>query len=84
MTTRRIVGILLIVIGGVAGVVYAMGIIDPVGTKMADDGDPFGAAPSWQTGTIGLVVSLAVAGMGSWLTVSRRPKSRQPEGGDAE
>jgi len=75
---------LLIVIGGIAAVVYAMGIIDPVGTKMADDGDPFGAAPSWQAGAIGLVVSLAVVGMGGWLTFFRRPTSRQPEAGDAE
>ena len=73
MTTRRTVGVLLLAIGGIAAVIYVLGLIDPVGTKMSDDGDPFGTPTSWQHGAIGLVVSLAVASIGGWLTYFGRP-----------
>ena len=83
MTTRQIVGVLLLAIGGIAAVVYGLGLIDPTGTKMADDGDPFGTPPPWQEGAIGLVVSLAVAVFGGWLTYFGPPPHRHPPGSGA-
>ena len=75
MTTRRALGVVLIVIGGIASLVCGMGLIDPVGAKLADDSDPFGAPSSWHSGAIGLSVSLAVAGVGAWLALLRKPTS---------
>lgn len=74
MTIRRIVGVLLLAFGGVSAVVHALGLIDPAGAQLADDGDPFGRRPPWQYGAVGLILSLAVAGIGVWLTYSRRPR----------
>ncbi len=34
--------ILLLLVAGLLGVVQLIAVVDPVGTKMADDGDPFG------------------------------------------
>ena len=39
---RLMASILLLLFAGVLGVVQFLAIVDPVGTKMADDGDPFG------------------------------------------
>jgi len=39
---RLMASILLLLFAGVLGVAQFLAIVDPVGTKMADDGDPFG------------------------------------------
>ena len=82
MTMGRILGVLLLAIGGMAAIIYAMGLIDPVGAQLADDNDPFGAPPHWWYGAMGLFVSLAVAGIGAWLAQSSRWASRRHPGGE--
>ena len=67
MRIRRVLGVILMVIGGIATPVCVLGLMDPVGTKMADDGDPFGAPPSTTSGVIGVGLSLAVVVVGVWL-----------------
>lgn len=59
----------MMAMGGVAILVYAHGIVDPVGLKMADDGDPFGTPPSHASGVIGCIVAAAVFAAGAWLMV---------------
>lgn len=42
-----LIGGILLCLGGLAGVgMGVIAILDPIGTKMADDADPFGAPPS--------------------------------------
>jgi Na+(H+)/acetate symporter ActP len=82
VTTRRRVGTLLVAIGGIATVVCVLGLIDPVDTRMSDAGAAFFIVPPWQEAAIGLLVSLAVASIGSWLRFSSHPTSpRTPDGG---
>jgi hypothetical protein len=38
---------LLAVVGAVLTVIEVIAILDPVGTKMADDGNPFGPVAPW-------------------------------------
>ena len=78
MTGRRMIGILLLVIGAIAVAVYVFGIVDPAGAQLADDSDPFGAPPPRKYGVIGLAASLAVVGAGVWLACFGRPPNRRP------
>ena len=76
-----IAGVVLLSVGLVATVIYGIGLLDPAGTKMADDGDPFGPPPPWQFGAVGLLVSLAVAGAGCYLAYMGRPRIQPRSGG---
>ncbi len=77
MTILRFVGTVLLAIGGIATVVCVVSLIDPVGTKV-DNGAPFFMALPWSDAVIGLLVSLAMASIGSWLRYSSRPTSSRP------
>jgi len=81
---RRILGIVLLVVFGIAVIIYAVALIDPVGSQMANDGDPFGTPPPWQYAALGLIVSLVVAGFGGWLTFFGQSSTRHRSGGDRE
>ena len=39
---RLCAGIIMMLLGLVVGLIYLIGIIDPVGAKLSDDADPFG------------------------------------------
>ena len=39
---RMVAAILFLVIAAALGILEVLAVVDPVGTKMADDGDPFG------------------------------------------
>jgi hypothetical protein len=62
-----VVGVFITVTGGVAW-------LDPVGSKMADDGDPFGPSVSRYTSSVVVAVGLATcfAGRRVWLRAGRK------------
>jgi len=61
-----IIGVVLVV-AGIAGVLVGiLAMVDPIGTKMADDGDPFGVPPSFLGSLLTTVVCAAVAAGGFW------------------
>jgi hypothetical protein len=73
-----IAGLFLLLGGLVATAVGLLCIIDPVGCKMADDGDPFGTPPSLLSSLSLLVVYLGVSGVGAfllWKSVRKPPAS---------
>jgi nicotinamide riboside transporter PnuC len=59
---RIFVAILLFLVAGLLGLLQFIAIIDPVGTKMADDGDPFGNpfTPWYQHAIIALIIVACV------------------------
>jgi len=62
-------GLFLLLGGLVATAVALLCIIDPVGCKMADDGDPFGTPPSLLSSLSVLFVYLGVSGVGAFLVL---------------
>ncbi len=64
---RSVFGLLLAFIGAVFFAVSVMALLDPVGTQMADDSNPFGTPPPWYAAALGILISGAVAGAGVWL-----------------
>jgi hypothetical protein len=44
---RKTLGVLMALFGALFLLLAVVGLIDPKGTKMADDNDPFGKPPSW-------------------------------------
>ena len=68
---RIAAGGLLAFIGFIGSGVGIIGILDPVGSKMADDSDPFGAPPPlWQALVITLFFVLLL-GLGIWLIAKK-------------
>lgn len=63
----RTSGLFLLLSGlfGIAVAVFSM--LDPVGSKMADDGDPFGTPPSLLDSFLILLVYLGISGIGAFL-----------------
>lgn len=63
----------MLVIGGIAGVLMGvLAMLDPIGTKMADDGDPLGAPPTFLLALLVAVACAAVAVGGLWCLRSGR------------
>jgi hypothetical protein len=62
-----VLGLSLLLGGLVASAVALLCITDPVGCKMADDGDPFGTPPSLLSSLLVLLVYLGVSGVGAFL-----------------
>ena len=60
-------GIVLSVVGFLGVIVAALGLIDPAGTKLADDGDPFGSPDPWYVGALIFGAFAACAVVGLWL-----------------
>jgi hypothetical protein len=60
-------GLSLILLSLVACGVSIIAIVDPVGTKMADDNDPYGSPPSRYSSLAILSVSVAVGAAGICL-----------------
>jgi hypothetical protein len=69
-TAKTIIGVsrlILLLIGflGIAASLFEM--FDPSGSKMADDGDPFGTPPSLLSSLFILFISLCLCGVGAFL-----------------
>ncbi len=69
---------LFLLLGGIVGTaVSLLAVLDPVGTKMSDDADPFGTPPSFFSSLSILLVYLGVSGVGAfvvWRSV-RKPSA---------
>lgn len=63
---------LLIVVGLLIMLVGVVAILDPEGTNMSDDGDPFGEPPSRVESAVVASVGLTLLVSGSWLGYSWR------------
>jgi hypothetical protein len=71
---KQALGWVLISLGLVAFGIYLVGLIDPVGTQQADDGDPFGVPGPWYFWIIGMVASAFSMVLGAWLVKSKPTK----------
>ena len=70
-----LVGLALIGLSLLGSGVSVIAIVDPVGTKMADDNDPFGVPPSLSQSFVMLAVCIAIGVLGAlliWLVCRRR------------
>ncbi len=73
---RRIVGFGLLGIAALLLVLELLALADPVGTKMADDGDPFGNPyQPWWVHALWFVIVALLAGAGGRL--ARRGRARR-------
>ena len=70
---RIAVAIILLLFAGLLGIVELIAIVDPVGTKMADDGDPFGNPHvPWYQHVIFILIILSCVATASRLLWRRR------------
>jgi hypothetical protein len=80
-TVARVFGLFLLLIGLVGTAVALLSIFDPVGSKMADDGDPFGTPPSLLSSLLILAVYVGVSAVGAfllWRSVRKPQACAQP------
>lgn len=73
-------GILMILFGLAGTIGGVVAILDPVGTQMSNDADPFGTPPSLQS-SLALTAAEAAVGLAGgalvvWMLGGRRRKSR--------
>lgn len=55
-----------------------LGFIDPIGTKMADDGDPFGLPPTLWESALALSISLGITLVGVFIPLGFHHHFRKP------
>ena len=76
---RKLLGALLLIVGVIGVPVALLGLIDPVGLKLADDGDPFGTPDPWYIAAAILCAYAGSAALGLWLLFRNgMPKPRPP------
>ena len=63
----RVSGLFLLISGLICGTVALLSILDPVASKLADDGDPFGTPPSQLDSLLILLVYFGVSCVGAFL-----------------
>jgi len=61
-------GLSLLLFGALGTFVGIVAIVDPIGTKLADDGDPFGVPPTTTESAFMLLMYLALMSLGVWLS----------------
>ena len=72
----RLTGVILFGVGVAGAAVSLLAIVDPVGTKQADDSDPFGPqGPIWQS-LLSLLVFVVLTIGGARLALRRLRDSR--------
>ncbi len=64
---KAIAGTVVMFFGGAGAVLSLVAVVDPSGTQMADDLDPFGKPPPLVWSVAILVMSVAVISLGAWL-----------------
>ena len=74
--TFIILAAVMITIGSVVALVGVIAVVDPIGTKAADDSDPFGTPPSrWESAAI-TGAGLVLLGGGAFLVAKTRTRER--------
>ena len=63
----RVSGLFLLISGLICSTVALLSILDPVASKLADDGDPFGTPPSRLDSLLILSVYFGVSCVGAFL-----------------
>ncbi|NOT46260.1 MAG: hypothetical protein HOP17_00725 [Acidobacteria bacterium] len=77
VTVRVISGIIVSLFGAVGLLFGLIAILDPVGTKMADDPDPFGTPPSRIESALLTLAFAVIAGIGVliiWVATKKSDK----------
>jgi len=74
--TRIAFGCFLTLFGSLGVVVGIIAIIDPIGSKMADDSDPFGIPLTIYESLIVTVVYVLIFILGLCLTIGFKPKEK--------
>jgi hypothetical protein len=71
-----LLAVLLILAGLLIVLVGVIAVLDPVGTKLADDNDPFGPPPPRWQGAVATIVGLGVisTGIGAVVAMVRRER----------
>ena len=65
---RKIIASMLFALAGLLALLEFIALIDPVGTKMADDADPFGDPYiAWYQHAAFILVTIAFVMIGCWL-----------------
>ena len=67
MAMRRLLGLVIVLVALIGLFLSIVELLDPVGTKMADDGDPFGPPEPWYVPATLLLLSVTFGGFGLWL-----------------
>ena len=57
---KRASGIFLLLIGVLVAFIEVLAVLDPTGSKMADDANPFGSLPSWGQQAIYILAVVAL------------------------
>lgn len=76
IVVRSIAAAILIILGLLIVLVSVTALIDPVGTKHADDADPFGPAPSWLERAVILLLGCGVLAVAYLLIRSAVRRAR--------
>lgn len=63
----RVSGLFLLISGLIASAIALLSILDPVASKLADDGDPFGTPPSRLASLLILLVYFGASCVGAFL-----------------
>ena len=56
---RKVFAVILLGLAGLLAVIELFALLDPAGTKMADDADPFGPPAPWDQHAFYIVVIIA-------------------------
>lgn len=73
---RICLGYIFLLFGFLGVGVGIIGIIDPVGTKMADDSDPFGVPPTFSESLFLTCVFALIFIVGIWLVLGFKAKRK--------
>ena len=68
---RRLVGGFLLAVAALLSFISLIAPVDPVGTQMANDADPFGPPPPWHVPAPMLAASLGLGWLSLWFPFAR-------------
>lgn len=70
---RIIGGLFFMLVGAVGVLIGIIGIIDPVGSKMSDDADPFGVPPTFAESLTLTLLFILIFSLGILLLIGLKP-----------
>jgi len=69
---RHTAGFVLLTVTPMLALVYVIGLLDPVGSQMANEGDPFGTPAPASGSIVALVVCAVLFVLGIWLVRTKK------------